>query len=157
MCYQPLDPGNCTERHIAFFYDLEKRVCTSFEYTGCGGNENRFNSEEQCERQCGMFRGQGTENFLLINILIKLETIFTYFNVSDICNIDKDSGPCREYFVKYYYERSNGRCEQFAYGGCGGNGNRFSSSEECEHICVTHDERKPNITSTGILFFLKIF
>lgn len=66
MCYHPVDPGNCTEQNIAFFYDLEKRVCTSFVYTGCGGNENRFNSEEQCERQCGMFRGQGKEFFFPI-------------------------------------------------------------------------------------------
>lgn len=59
-------------------------------------------------------------------------------------------GPCKGYFVKYYYDKSTGRCEQFAFGGCQGNGNRFSSNEECERICVTHEETKPNITSTGI-------
>lgn len=59
MCYQPVDSGNCSESNVAFYYDMEKRTCTSFNYTGCGGNENRFNSEEQCERHCGSFRGQG--------------------------------------------------------------------------------------------------
>lgn len=42
-----------------------------------------------------------------------------------------------------------GRCGQFGYGGCGGNGNRFSSNEECESICVTHEEKRSNVTSTG--------
>lgn len=41
-----------------------------------------------------------------------------------------------------------GRCGQFAYGGCEGNGNRFSSEEECEYVCVTHQEEKPrNVTN----------
>lgn len=142
MCYQSVDPGNCSESNIAFYYDIDKRVCSSFVYTGCGGNDNRFNSAEQCERQCGMFRGQG-EIFLIIR------SFFTLFGFLDICNLERDSGPCRGYFIKYYYDKNNGRCEQFAYGGCGGNGNRFSSTEECEHICVTHEERKPNINSTG--------
>lgn len=75
---------------------------------------------------------------------------FVIISFLDICNIDRDSGPCRAYFVKYYYERNTGRCEPFVYGGCGGNGNRFSSINECEHICVTHDEKRPNITNTGI-------
>lgn len=63
--------------------------------------------------------------------------------------MEKDHGTCRGYFVKYYYDRNTGRCEQFVFGGCGGNGNRFSSSEECQHICVIHEETKPNITSSG--------
>lgn len=76
MCYQPVDPGNCTERNIAFFYDIEKRACTSFIYTGCGGNENRFNSEEQCERQCGMFRGQGKTPNGIIGLVSYLRGLF---------------------------------------------------------------------------------
>ena len=64
--------------------------------------------------------------------------------------MERDPGPCRGYFIKYYYDKSSGRCEQFAFGGCQGNGNRFSSNEDCEHICVTHSEIRPNITSTGI-------
>lgn len=59
MCYQLPDSGNCTDNYVAFFFDTRTRKCTPFTYTGCGGNDNRFNSEEQCERQCGSFRGQG--------------------------------------------------------------------------------------------------
>ncbi|XP_057655869.1 papilin isoform X2 [Diorhabda carinulata] len=124
MCFQQPDHGNCTDRFTAFYYDSVQQKCLPFMYTGCGGNSNRFNSEEQCQRQCGTFKDQ------------------------DVCNLPRDPGPCRGYFVKYYYERSTGRCEQFAYGGCQGNGNRFSSEEECSHICITHEEKKPNVPAS---------
>lgn len=87
--------------------------------------------------------------------MYSLEKRFTAVKINftvqilDVCNLEKDSGPCRGYFHKYYYDKSAGRCEQFAYGGCQGNGNRFSSNEECERICLIHEETKPNITSTG--------
>ncbi|XP_050510138.1 papilin isoform X5 [Diabrotica virgifera virgifera] len=125
-CSLPYDSGNCTERFTAFYYNKEQRRCLPFIYNGCGGNSNRFNSEEQCQRQCGEFRAQ------------------------DVCNMDRDPGPCRGYFIKYYYDRDTRRCEQFAYGGCRGNGNRFSSEEECAQICITHEEKKPNITAAAL-------
>nr|CAI5860889.1 unnamed protein product [Callosobruchus analis] len=126
MCYQPADPGSCNDTYVSFFYDSNTRTCSPFTYTGCGGNSNRFNSEEQCERQCGSFRGQ------------------------DVCDMERDPGPCRGYFVKYYYDKTTRQCEQFAFGGCQGNGNRFSSQEECEQICLTHEESKPNVTTSDI-------
>ncbi|XP_060520392.1 papilin isoform X2 [Cylas formicarius] len=126
MCYETVSPGNCSMEYPAFYYDPSTGKCSSFVYTGCHGNENRFSSEEQCERQCGVFRGQ------------------------DVCNMEQDSGPCRGYFVKYYYDKAVGQCGQFIYGGCQGNGNRFSSQQECENICVTHEEARPNLTSTAI-------
>ncbi|CAH1955308.1 unnamed protein product [Acanthoscelides obtectus] len=69
--------------------------------------------------------------------------------------MERDPGPCRGYFVKYYYDKTTRRCEQFAFGGCQGNGNRFSSQEECEQICLTHEESKPNITTSGTLHSFK--
>lgn len=69
--------------------------------------------------------------------------------ISDVCNLPKDTGPCRAYFVKVYYDTETKRCREFGYGGCEGNANRFSSIEECESICITHEEKKPTETSTG--------
>ncbi|CAH1111392.1 unnamed protein product, partial [Psylliodes chrysocephalus] len=126
MCFESPDPGNCDERITAFYYDPSRRLCQPFIYSGCGGNNNRFNSEEQCQRQCGDFKDQ------------------------DVCKMQRDPGPCRGYFVKYYYEASSGSCNQFAYGGCQGNGNRFSTEEECAQICITHQENKPNLTATAL-------
>lgn len=75
------------------------------------------------------------------------QTCFKQCIFSDVCNLQRDPGPCRGYFVKYYYDSAIGRCGQFVFSGCEGNGNRFSSQEECEYICVTHEEKKPSIVT----------
>lgn len=59
ICYAPPDPGNCTDSIPSYYYDPAAQRCSAFVYTGCGGNANRYYSIEQCERQCGQFRGQG--------------------------------------------------------------------------------------------------
>uniref|UniRef100_A0A1I8PS94 BPTI/Kunitz inhibitor domain-containing protein n=1 Tax=Stomoxys calcitrans TaxID=35570 RepID=A0A1I8PS94_STOCA len=33
-------------------YDEEVKECVSFKYGGCGGNDNRFNTKEECEAKC---------------------------------------------------------------------------------------------------------
>lgn len=59
LCYSRADPGQCSDNISAWFYNPAAQRCDQFVYTGCGGNENRYESEEACERSCGRFRGQG--------------------------------------------------------------------------------------------------
>lgn len=59
VCDLPLDAGSCENGSIAWHYDGESMTCVAFTYTGCGGNGNRFQTKEQCERQCGEFKGVG--------------------------------------------------------------------------------------------------
>ena len=77
----------------------------------------------------------------------------------DVCNLPADIGPCRGYFIKWYYNAERGQCEEFGFGGCQGNGNRFSTQEECEHICLHKDEPQPSGNDTtashqGIVLYL---
>ncbi|NXC46319.1 COSA1 protein, partial [Penelope pileata] len=44
-------------------------------------------------------------------------------------------GDCRNYVVKWYYDK-NGSCGQFWYGGCSGTNNRFETEEECRRTCI---------------------
>lgn len=53
----------------------------------------------------------------------------------DVCQQRRDRGPCEAYHVMYYYDVRHRRCHHFVYGGCGGNGNRFESIEECQRRC----------------------
>lgn len=52
-----------------------------------------------------------------------------------MCRYPVDPGPCRAAFSKFYYDEALGSCVEFAYGGCHGGPNRFSTVEECEDVC----------------------
>ncbi len=52
------------------------------------------------------------------------------------CYLPKSVGRCRASTPKYYYNAENQACEQFNYGGCLGNANKFDTTEECEQQCV---------------------
>lgn len=59
ICYKTVDPGSCNGDITAYYYDSHNQLCQAFIYGGCEGNANRFQTEEQCERLCGKFHGQG--------------------------------------------------------------------------------------------------
>lgn len=54
-----MEAGDCENGTVAWFYNSDSMACTAFTYSGCGGNGNRFESKEQCDRQCGEFKGVG--------------------------------------------------------------------------------------------------
>ena len=58
----------------------------------------------------------------------------------DICKLPVDEGPCEGDFVHYFYNSTSGACEEFIYGGCVGNMNRFSSLVECRRECRDRGE-----------------
>uniref|UniRef100_A0A1I7XKR0 BPTI/Kunitz inhibitor domain-containing protein n=1 Tax=Heterorhabditis bacteriophora TaxID=37862 RepID=A0A1I7XKR0_HETBA len=35
-----------------FYYDSRYKVCQPFQYRGCGGNDNQFNTAQECREQC---------------------------------------------------------------------------------------------------------
>jgi len=62
-CFQQVDQGHVcnntklntnetTTPIMKFFYDQQLKKCSSFLYHGCGGNDNRFNEENQCIEKC---------------------------------------------------------------------------------------------------------
>ena len=52
ICDLPKAAGPCRGAIPRFFYNKETGECESFLYGGCSGNENNFESKEECERQC---------------------------------------------------------------------------------------------------------
>ncbi|XP_071454258.1 papilin isoform X2 [Hetaerina americana] len=132
ICNAPLDAGECVDHPdydsaiTAWYYNPNQGECQAFSFSGCGGNANRFTTQEQCERHCGYFRGQ------------------------DVCSSPRDTGPCRGRFVKWYYDMVTGICREFIFGGCEGNGNRFSSALECEAVCHHKEELPPTGNDTSV-------
>ncbi|XP_032725679.1 collagen alpha-4(VI) chain-like [Lontra canadensis] len=54
----------------------------------------------------------------------------------DPCSMDPMAGECQDYILKWYYNKEKQSCQQFWYGSCGGNANRFETQGECEVRCV---------------------
>uniref|UniRef100_A0A668AL58 Amyloid-beta A4 protein n=1 Tax=Myripristis murdjan TaxID=586833 RepID=A0A668AL58_9TELE len=55
--------------------------------------------------------------------------------VREVCWASAETGPCRAMLPRWYFDRQEGRCAQFIYGGCGGNRNNFESEEYCLSVC----------------------
>uniref|UniRef100_A0A672JQC0 Amyloid-beta A4 protein n=1 Tax=Salarias fasciatus TaxID=181472 RepID=A0A672JQC0_SALFA len=55
--------------------------------------------------------------------------------VRDVCWASAETGPCRAMLPRWYFDRADGRCARFIYGGCGGNRNNFESEEYCMSVC----------------------
>ncbi|CRK98585.1 CLUMA_CG012397, isoform A [Clunio marinus] len=55
-CDQAIDQGDepCDDSRADFvwFYFESQGICVTLEYTGCGGNDNRFESEADCMMEC---------------------------------------------------------------------------------------------------------
>lgn len=65
----------------------------------------------------------------------------------DVCDLPKETGPCRASMPRFYYNQNNQRCEEFTYGGCRGNGNNFKTQIECEKRC---NSLKPGTTDIKV-------
>ena len=58
----------------------------------------------------------------------------------DSCTLQPETGPCRARIPSYFYNTTSGNCEQFIYGGCGGNNNRFRNAAECVRHCSNNSK-----------------
>ena len=45
ICTFPMMQGNCSKNLKRYHYDNETNTCQQFEYSGCGGNENRVRTD----------------------------------------------------------------------------------------------------------------
>lgn len=68
--------------------------------------------------------------------------------MKDICQLDRESGPCTDPVTQWYFDVRMAQCMQFTYGGCRGNGNRFDSRKLCEQRCLRKNEMKIIIDRT---------
>ncbi|XP_065917768.1 uncharacterized protein [Dysidea avara] len=111
ICRLQPESGLCLAYFPSYFYNSTSRMCEMFVYGGCGGNENRFSTIEDCQAACG--------------------------RSVNVCELDPETGPCEANFPSFFYNATSQRCERFVYGGCQGNGNRFSTTTECQKACAT--------------------
>nr|XP_042897680.1 papilin [Parasteatoda tepidariorum] len=146
-CLMKHDTGPCRAYFPKFYYDARTGKCTEFIYGGCQGNGNRFDTEEECLKKCSSMHK--LEKSIVIN---------NPFFTADVnsCLMEHDTGPCRGYFPKFYYDAKTGQCTEFIYGGCDGNENRFDTKEECLKKCSSMQKIEKNIALNNPFFTAEV-
>ncbi|XP_045497747.1 kunitz-type serine protease inhibitor bitisilin-3-like [Colias croceus] len=115
--------GNCDKRIQRYYYDWKLEECLIFTYSGCDGNRNNFATQLECQRLC-----LGVDSMNMPDI-----------NRPSVCYLQPDTGRCLAYQTQYFFDINAKSCSKFVYGGCGGNGNRFSTMFQCMKTCKGED------------------
>jgi hypothetical protein len=117
-CKLPKVSGPCEGYYPQWYYDTERKHCAQFIYGGCLGNNNRFETREDCMSLC-----------------VKDSSV-------DACEQDKEEGPCKGNYLRWYFDKSSKSCQQFIYGGCKSNNNNFPTEEACKQQCTQTGRKK---------------
>ncbi|XP_046567072.1 papilin-like [Haliotis rubra] len=107
-CREKMSIGPCRASFRKYFYNITASQCQGFIYGGCDANENNFDSVEDCQKEC-----------------------------ENPCLLPMDRGFCRAILSNFFFNSTSGKCQEFDYGGCGGNPNNWKSMEECEQRCMS--------------------
>ncbi|XP_064200281.1 collagen alpha-6(VI) chain-like isoform X2 [Anguilla rostrata] len=130
QCDLDMDGGTyCGDYVQRWYFNKAISACSPFWYGGCGGNNNRFNTEDECFHTCGSYLPailQGTEDVGQLSSS----------SSKAVCSLQQDEGSCENYTLKWYFDVKQNECSHFWYGGCGGNDNRFETQEACEVLCL---------------------
>lgn len=108
-CRQPLAVGMCRAAFPRWHFSETSGECESFIFGGCLGNDNNFETEQECKDEC--------------------------MKPVDLCDLPKRIGMCRASMKRFWYNKQTHQCERFIFGGCDGNSNNFETKEQCDSTC----------------------
>lgn len=65
----------------------------------------------------------------------KYSNVFILPIVAQICSLPMEKGRCRASMRRFFFNSTSRQCEEFRFGGCEGNANRFDTEKECNDFC----------------------
>ncbi|MFH4983935.1 hypothetical protein AB6A40_010644 [Gnathostoma spinigerum] len=94
ICNEYADRGTCEDRgfSVKWYYDRFSHRCREFYYSGCGGNPNRFDTFDECDRQCHFAEDQ------------------VEGNAAARCHQRHDPGPCGGDYERWFFDPVVQRC-----------------------------------------------
>ncbi|CAD6192838.1 unnamed protein product [Caenorhabditis auriculariae] len=161
LCTEPLRVGDCKQSVRQFWYNAETRTCESFLYTGCQGNNNRFNSLNECQSYCRNINAEPkcSQGRAYVDFSGKFmqcgegiggtacpanyECVFDGLvhgccpSKAYTCSLQVNKGvACGSgSSYRYFYNNQAKECQSFLFLGCDGNSNNFPSIEKCQNYC----------------------
>ncbi|KAH6926582.1 hypothetical protein HPB50_019823 [Hyalomma asiaticum] len=132
VCNETKYPGPCFGYFPRYYFNNVTKTCEQFIYGGCRGNGNNFHTLEECQNTCWASLDQHS-----LKIVSAFEIPVWPFKPSEVCTYPADAGTCNAYMPRFFYNTLTKTCEQFVYGGCGGNQNNFHTYDACEKKCKT--------------------
>uniref|UniRef100_A0AC35UBJ5 Kunitz/Bovine pancreatic trypsin inhibitor domain protein n=1 Tax=Rhabditophanes sp. KR3021 TaxID=114890 RepID=A0AC35UBJ5_9BILA len=138
---------------MKYYFDMNEGICKSYWNDGCKSTSKNTFEQNECEWKClgkhptPKFKSWcgGTKNNFK-SLLACSSTCKDFSPPNDKkCAYLPDWGPCNQLRYMWYFNMSSNSCEQFLYGNCGGNTNRFSTFETCQLTCEVPGEGKSRL------------
>uniref|UniRef100_A0A914QQP8 BPTI/Kunitz inhibitor domain-containing protein n=1 Tax=Panagrolaimus davidi TaxID=227884 RepID=A0A914QQP8_9BILA len=165
ICSQPLHTGlTCEESppQAVYYFDVQSKGCQQFQFSGCSGNDNRFESLTSCQNYCKLLavcsvgapliqlNGELASCTEEISCLAGYTCVFTTEGnyccpkPEMTCSLPRDPGAqCSpsdsvhsQTALLWHFSTTETTCVPFEYRGCGGNFNRFTSQQHCSMSCL---------------------
>ncbi|KAK0400688.1 hypothetical protein QR680_015397 [Steinernema hermaphroditum] len=161
-CDLPLERGVGSHHLERWYFDGTQQICKSFFYRGTRGNSNNFLTKQACREVCQEVNPCGTGEPLIdatgermlctggqrVDSCPKshychvgssaVTTICCPRSGEEACDLPFKEGRGGEGLPRWFFDPRTNKCQQFTYGGIGGNENNFIAKHTCEQICPEH-------------------
>ncbi|CDW53412.1 Kunitz BPTI and Lustrin cystein domain containing protein [Trichuris trichiura] len=158
-CLLPMLPGEGDQKLKRWYFNQASRQCLEFTYTGRAGNQNNFQSEEECAGKCPVFENpcpdpKSGDKIIHCTGQTKDACPAGYWchvgltSATSVCCSGSrlHAQPCAEPLnegenawtataPRWYFDLLERTCKPFFYSGAGGNSNNFLTKSECRLKC----------------------